>query len=97
MRKSGEPYITHPVAVAKILSELTAGPATIIAALLHDTVEDTDLSLKDVEKDFGPEIAALVDGVTKIGKLSFNQVASQADNHQKMVFAIGKGFLSCLN
>ncbi|AUD65169.1 (p)ppGpp synthetase [Tenericutes bacterium MZ-XQ] len=90
MRKSGEPYITHPVAVAKILSELTAGPATIIAALLHDTVEDTDLSLKDVEKDFGPEIAALVDGVTKIGKLSFNQVASQADNHQKMLLAMAK-------
>jgi GTP pyrophosphokinase len=90
MRKSGEPYITHPVAVAKILSELTAGPATIIAALLHDTVEDTDLSLKDVEKDYGPEIAALVDGVTKIGKLSFNQVASQADNHQKMLLAMAK-------
>jgi GTP pyrophosphokinase len=90
MRKSGEPYITHPVAVAKILSELTAGPATIIAALLHDTVEDTDLSLKDVDKDFGPEIAALVDGVTKIGKLSFNQVASQADNHQKMLLAMAK-------
>ena len=90
MRKSGEPYITHPVAVAKILSELTAGPATIIAALLHDTVEDTDLSLKEVDKDFGPEIAALVDGVTKIGKLSFNQVASQADNHQKMLLAMAK-------
>ncbi len=90
MRKSGEPYITHPVAVAKILSELTAGPATIIAALLHDTVEDTDLSLKEVEKDYGPEIAALVDGVTKIGKLSFNQVASQADNHQKMLLAMAK-------
>ncbi len=90
MRKSGDPYITHPVAVAKILSELRAGPATIIAALLHDTVEDTSLTLKDVEINFGLEIAALVDGVTKIGKLSFNTVASQADNHQKMLLAMAK-------
>lgn len=90
MRKSGDPYITHPVAVAKILSELTAGPATITAALLHDTVEDTSLTLKDVEDQFGAEIAALVDGVTKIGKLSFNTVASQAENHQKMLLAMAK-------
>ena len=90
MRKSGEPYITHPVAVGKILAELTAGPATIVAALLHDTVEDTDLTLKDVEKEYGAEIAALVDGVTKIGKLSFNTVASQAENHQKMLLAMAK-------
>ncbi|MCK9235613.1 MAG: bifunctional (p)ppGpp synthetase/guanosine-3',5'-bis(diphosphate) 3'-pyrophosphohydrolase [Acholeplasmataceae bacterium] len=90
MRKSGDPYITHPVAVAKILAELTAGPATIVAALLHDTVEDTDLSLDDVEKRFGTEVMQMVDGVTKIGKLSFNTVASQADNHQKMLLAMAK-------
>ncbi len=90
LRKTGEPYITHPVAVAKILTELTAGPATIIAALLHDTVEDTDFTLKEVETRFGSEIAAMVDGVTKIGKLSFNTVASQADNHQKMLLAMAK-------
>jgi GTP pyrophosphokinase len=90
MRKSGEPYITHPVAVAKILSELHGGPATLIAALLHDTVEDTSLTLKDVEKTFGVEIAQLVDGVTKIGKLSFSTKASQADNHQKMLLAMAK-------
>ena len=89
-RKSGEPYITHPVAVAKILTELHSGPATIIAALLHDTVEDTSLTLKDVEKMFGTDIAQLVDGVTKIGKLSFNTKASQADNHQKMLLAMAK-------
>jgi len=90
MRKSGDPYITHPIAVAIILTELSAGPATIIAALLHDTVEDTDYTLKDVETTFGKEIAEMVDGVTKIGKLSFNTVASQADNHQKMLLAMAK-------
>ncbi|MGE4320331.1 MAG: bifunctional (p)ppGpp synthetase/guanosine-3',5'-bis(diphosphate) 3'-pyrophosphohydrolase [Acholeplasmataceae bacterium] len=90
MRKTGDPYITHPIAVAKILTELTAGPATIIAALLHDTVEDTDYTLEEVEKEFGSDVAAMVDGVTKIGKLSFNTVASQADNHQKMLLAMAK-------
>jgi GTP pyrophosphokinase len=90
MRKSGEPYITHPVAVAKIIADLRGGPATIIAALLHDTVEDTSLTLKEVETDFGIDIALLVDGVTKIGKLSFTTKASQADNHQKMLLAMAK-------
>ncbi len=90
MRKSGDPYITHPIAVAKILTELAVGPATIIAALLHDTVEDTDYTLQDVKNAFGDDVAAMVDGVTKIGKLSFNTVASQADNHQKMLLAMAK-------
>jgi len=90
MRRSGEPYITHPVAVAKILADLRGGPATLISALLHDTVEDTSLTLKDVEKEFGVDIALLVDGVTKISKLSFSQKASQADNHQKMLLAMAK-------
>jgi GTP diphosphokinase / guanosine-3',5'-bis(diphosphate) 3'-diphosphatase len=90
IRKSGDAYITHPVAVAKILAELKAGPATLIAALLHDTVEDTKLTLKEVEKAFNSEISQLVDGVTKIGKLSFNTVATQADNHQKMLLAMAK-------
>lgn len=90
MRKSGDPYITHPVAVAKILVELRVGPATLIAALLHDTVEDTSYTLEDVKGKFGKEIANIVDGVTKIGQLSFNQVASQADNHQKMLLAMAK-------
>ena len=90
MRKSGDPYITHPVAVAKILVELRVGPATLIAALLHDTVEDTNYTLEEVKAKFGSEIASIVDGVTKIGQLSFNQVASQADNHQKMLLAMAK-------
>jgi len=90
MRKSGEPYITHPIAVAKILAELRGGPATLISALLHDTVEDTSLTLKEVETIFGTDIAQLVDGVTKIGKLSFNTKASAADNHQKMLLAMAK-------
>jgi GTP diphosphokinase / guanosine-3',5'-bis(diphosphate) 3'-diphosphatase len=90
MRKSGDDYITHPVEVARILAGLTAGPGTIIAALLHDTVEDTDLKLDDVEKDFGTEIRQLVDGVTKISKLSFTTTTSQAENHQKMLLAMAK-------
>lgn len=90
IRNSGDAYITHPVAVAKILADLGSGPATIIGALLHDTVEDTDITLSDIEKTFGKDIADLVDGVTKIGKLSFNTVASQADNHQKMLLAMAK-------
>ncbi|MFI0433103.1 MAG: HD domain-containing protein, partial [Candidatus Nanopelagicales bacterium] len=63
-RKSGEPYITHPVAVATILAELGMTGPTVAAALLHDTVEDTDYSLDDLRSEFGDEIAALVDGVT---------------------------------
>ena len=90
MRKSGEPYITHPIAVAKIIADLHGGPATIIASLLHGTVEDTSLSLKEVEQIFGTDIAQLVDGVTKISKLSFNEKVSQADNHQKMLLAMAK-------
>ena len=90
-RKSGDPYITHPVAVAKILADLGSGPHSLIAALLHDTVEDTDLTLKEVESIFGIEVRTLVDGVTKISKLSFNNgLISQADNHQKMLLAMAK-------
>ncbi len=89
MRKSGEPYITHPVAVARILAELQAGPNTLVAALLHDTVEDTDLTLTDLEKIFGKDIASLVDAVTKLNKLTF-QSSAQADNQQKMLLAMAK-------
>ncbi|MFM7499771.1 MAG: HD domain-containing protein, partial [Actinomycetota bacterium] len=70
-RKSGEPYITHPVAVAEILSELGMNTQTIIAALLHDTVEDTPYSLTQLRKDFGTEIADLVDGVTKLDRVVY--------------------------
>src|SRR5699024_12367857 len=66
LRKSGDPYIPHPVAVATILAELGMTPPTLAAALLHDTVEDTSYSLDDLRKEFGEEIALLVDGVTKL-------------------------------
>jgi guanosine-3',5'-bis(diphosphate) 3'-pyrophosphohydrolase len=88
-RKSGEPYITHPLAVAEILVELGIGAKTIAAALLHDTVEDTTYSLDDVRRDFGDEIALLVDGVTKLDKIKFGDDA-QAETVRKMVVAMSK-------
>ncbi|NWH11373.1 RelA/SpoT family protein [Acholeplasma laidlawii] len=89
MRKSGEPYITHPTAVARILAELEAGPQTLVAALLHDTVEDTDYTLEGIEKDFGKDVASLVDAVTKLSKLQFKN-SLQTDNQQKMLLAMAK-------
>ncbi|TQL47952.1 GTP pyrophosphokinase [Homoserinimonas aerilata] len=89
LRKSGEPYITHPVAVAQILAELGIGPRTLAAALLHDTVEDTDYTLDLLRKDFGDEVAMLVDGVTKLDKLKYGDSA-QAETVRKMVVAMSK-------
>jgi len=88
-RKSGEPYITHPVAVAQILADLGIGSKTLAAALLHDTVEDTDYSLEMLRKDFGDEIAMLVDGVTKLDKLKYGDSA-QAETVRKMIVAMSK-------
>ena len=88
-RKSGDPYITHPIAVAQILAELGIGPAGLAAALLHDTVEDTDYSLDQLRSDFGEEIAMLVDGVTKLDKVKFGD-AAQAETVRKMVVAMSK-------
>ncbi len=88
-RKSGEPYITHPLAVTQILAELGIGPITLAAALLHDTVEDTDYKLEQLEKDFGAEVAMLVDGVTKLDKVKFGDHA-QAETVRKMVVAMSK-------
>ncbi len=88
-RKSGEPYITHPVAVAQILADLGIGTKTIAAALLHDTVEDTDYTLDMLRKDFGDEVAMLVDGVTKLDKLKYGDSA-QAETVRKMVVAMSK-------
>ena len=88
-RKSGEAYITHPVAVAQILADLGIGSKTIAAALLHDTVEDTDYTLDLVQRDFGDEIAMLVDGVTKLDKLKYGDSA-QAETVRKMVVAMSK-------
>lgn len=88
-RKSGEPYITHPLAVAKILADLGIGATTIAAALLHDTVEDTEYTLDLVRRDFGQEVAMLVDGVTKLDKLKFGD-NTQAETVRKMVVAMSK-------
>jgi GTP diphosphokinase / guanosine-3',5'-bis(diphosphate) 3'-diphosphatase len=88
-RKSGEPYITHPVAVAQILADLGIGAKTLAAALLHDTVEDTDYTLDMLRKDFGDEVAMLVDGVTKLDKLKYGDSA-QAETVRKMVVAMSK-------
>ncbi len=89
LRRSGEPYITHPVAVAQILADLGIGAKTVAAALLHDTVEDTDYTLDLVRADFGDEIAMLVDGVTKLDKLKYGDSA-QAETVRKMVVAMSK-------
>ena len=88
-RKSGEPYITHPVAVATILAELGLTPDTLVAALLHDTIEDTPYSLEQLTRDFGKEIASLVDGVTKLDKLAYGPTA-EAETVRKMVVAMAK-------
>ena len=89
VRKSGDPYITHPVAVATILAELGLTPSTLAAALLHDTVEDTPYSLKQLRADFGDEIALLVDGVTKFDKVRYGE-AAQAETVRKMVIAMAQ-------
>jgi guanosine-3',5'-bis(diphosphate) 3'-pyrophosphohydrolase len=88
-RKSGDPYITHPVAVATILAELGMTPSTLAAALLHDTVEDTDYSLDQLRADYGDEIAMLVDGVTKLDKVTYGD-AAQAETVRKMIVAMAR-------
>jgi len=88
-RKSGDPYITHPVAVATILAELGMPTSTLAAALLHDTVEDTDYGLEDLRTDFGEEVALLVDGVTKLDKVHYGD-AAQAETVRKMVVAMAR-------
>tara|TARA_Y100000591_G_C21848802_1_gene710308 strand:+ start:2239 stop:4362 length:2124 start_codon:yes stop_codon:yes gene_type:complete len=88
-RRSGDPYISHPLEVAKILTEYRLDDSTIITALLHDTIEDTKLTLKEVRGEFGDEIASLVDGLTKIGKLDlFSKEAEQAENFRKLILAM---------
>ena len=91
LRKSGEPYIIHPVQVAYILSTLSLDDSTICAALLHDTVEDTDTTKQDLAQIFGEEIAELVDGVTKLGKLKYASMEEQqVENYRKMFLAMGR-------
>ncbi|MET0932468.1 MAG: bifunctional (p)ppGpp synthetase/guanosine-3',5'-bis(diphosphate) 3'-pyrophosphohydrolase, partial [Mycetocola sp.] len=88
-RQSGEPYITHPVAVAQILADLGIGPKTLAAALLHDTVEDTGYPLDELRAEFGDEVAMLVDGVTKLDKVKYGESA-QAETVRKMIVAMSK-------
>ncbi len=90
-RKSGEPYITHPVAVATIVAELGLDDITIAAALLHDAVEDTGLTLDDVDLEFGQEVAEIVDGVTKLDRIKFDtKEAQQSATMRKMLVAMAK-------
>jgi guanosine-3',5'-bis(diphosphate) 3'-pyrophosphohydrolase len=88
-RNSGDPFITHPLAVATILAELGMDTTTLVAALLHDTVEDTDYSLQHLEADFGEEVAHLVDGVTKLAKVKLG-ASAEAETIRKMVIAMAR-------
>ena len=93
MRRSGDPYITHPLHVAIILAELEMDKESIIAGLLHDVVEDTDYTLEDIEKRFGPDVSLLVDGVTKLTRLSLgtsDKLEMQAENLRKMFLSMSK-------
>lgn len=91
-RKSGEPYIIHPLCVAIILADLELDKETIVAGLLHDAVEDTWMTYEEVEKEFGSEVALLVDGVTKLGQLNYSadKIELQAENLRKMFLAMAK-------
>jgi guanosine-3',5'-bis(diphosphate) 3'-pyrophosphohydrolase len=90
-RKSGEPFITHPVAVAEILLDLHMDAVMIVAALLHDVVEDTDATLESIREKFGDEVAELVDGLTKLRRIKYKSKEEQlAENHRKMLLAMAK-------
>ena len=90
-RDSGEDYINHPLAVAYILVEMGLDPTSVIAALLHDVVEDTPIGLEDITKEFGSEVAALVDGLTKLRKIIFqNKQEQQVENLRKMFLAMAR-------
>jgi GTP diphosphokinase / guanosine-3',5'-bis(diphosphate) 3'-diphosphatase len=89
VRKSGDPFITHPLAVTTILAELGMNSETLCAALLHDTVEDTDYTLTELRREFGDDVATLVDGVTKLDKVKYGD-AAQAETVRKMVVAMSR-------
>src|SRR5437879_12393528 len=90
-RRSGEDYVNHPLEVAAILADLELDAATIAAALLHDTVEDTNVTAEEVKREFGPEVARLVEGVTKLGRISLRtDQQQQAENIRKMMVAMAE-------
>ena len=91
MRQTGEAYITHPVSVACILADMKMDHHTIMAALLHDVIEDTEIEKSDLEKNFGKEVADLVDGVSKLTQIEFvSRAQAQAENFRKMVLAMSR-------
>lgn len=91
VRRSGEPYIFHPLGVAGVLADLRLDVASVITGLLHDTVEDTHVSLDDIEKEFGPTVKELVDGVTKLSQMQFRHThEKQGENIRKMIVAMGR-------
>ncbi|MGL6247739.1 MAG: RelA/SpoT family protein [Culicoidibacterales bacterium] len=87
-RKSGEPYIIHPISVAYILTTLIVGPSTIAAGFLHDVVEDTPITLEEISKEFGPQVAKLVSGVTKLDKLEYRASDATSANYQKLIISM---------
>ncbi|MCU1367724.1 MAG: relA, partial [Ilumatobacteraceae bacterium] len=91
LRSSGEGYINHPLAVARIVADIGLDETSLAAALLHDSVEDTEITLADVEKEFGADVAAIVDGVTKLERLQFDsKEAQQAATMRKMLVAMAR-------
>jgi GTP pyrophosphokinase len=89
-RKSGEPYIVHPLAAAQMLADMHIDPVIVIATLLHDVPEDTAVTIEDIEKNFGSEIAGLVRGITKLGKLKYRGVERYIENLRKMFVAMAE-------
>src|SRR5512142_1047816 len=88
-RKSGEPYIMHPIAVAKIVAkEIGLGTTSVVCALLHDIVEDTDYTIEYIEANFGPKVASIVDGLTKISGVFDKNSSLQAENFRKMLLTL---------
>jgi GTP pyrophosphokinase len=96
LRKSGEPYIIHPLCAANILAELELDKETIVAGILHDVVEDTVLTVDQISEMFSDEIALLVDGVTKLTQLNMDKVELQAENLRKMFLAMAKDIMLSL-